>query len=333
MKVEAKYYLFKNGSVQCLLCPHNCKLMEGHIGLCKTRKAINEKLYSLSYGNPIAIHVDPVEKKPLYHFFSGTNTFSFGTAGCLLHCENCQNHTISQVYPNELTMNTYSPQVMVAECIKHHCNSISYTYNDPFAFFEYMFDTAKCAKEQGLKNIIVSSAFVNQAPLRALLPYIDAANIDLKCFSNSLYTSLCKGRLDVVLDNLKIIKDSGVWLEITNLVIPGYTDDMEMIAMMAGWLVSNGFDRVPIHFSKFYPNYLLDDVKSTPVATIEKAIVIAKAAGLKYVYSGNVSLANNTSCPTCNNPLVKREGYDVTVNIGFKGRCPKCNSIVDGVFE
>ena len=245
MRVEAKYYSLFDDKVYCHLCPNSCRLTEGQNGPCRTRKVIDGKLYTLAYGNPCSIHIDPIEKKPLYHFYPGTNTFSFGVAGCVLHCMNCQNHTISQDFPTELPLFLYTPEFIVSECQNKGCQSISYTYTEPFAFFEFTLDVAKKAKDAGLKNILVSSAYVNEEPLKELLPYIDAVNIDLKCFSNSLYKKLCKGSLDPILRNLKIIRDSNAWLEITNLLIPDWTDDMYMIELMCRWLYSNGFEHVP----------------------------------------------------------------------------------------
>ena len=330
--VEAKYYSKKGDGVICSLCPNQCRLSEGQTGACRSRKVINGILYSMAYANPCAIHIDPIEKKPLHHFFPGSQTFSLGVAGCLLHCKNCQNYTISQAFPEEVQSGVYSPEAIVDKCIAGGCDSISYTYTEPFAFFEYTLETAKLAKSRGLKNIVVSSGFVNEQPLRELLPYIDAANIDLKCFSSQVYKTLCRGDLDVVLRSIKILNESSVWLELTNLVIPGYTDDAEMIGRMCDWLMKNGFERVPIHFSKFYPEYLLGNVEETPLDVIQKAVLAAKAAGLKYVYGGNVALFNDTLCPQCNTPLIKRERYSIHVVSAFTGQCPQCGCRIEGRF-
>lgn len=333
MRVEAKYYSKKGATVVCGLCPNHCRLSEGQTGPCRTRKMIDGILYSMSYANPCAIHIDPIEKKPLHHFFPGSKTFSLGVAGCLLHCKNCQNYSISQAFPEELQSRFFSPEDIVAECIARQCDSISYTYTEPFAFFEYTLETAKLAKSKGLKNIIVSSGFVNEEPLRELIPYLDAANIDLKCFSHSVYKNLCKGDLDVVLRNIKILNNSNVWLELTNLIIPGYTDDFEMIEQMCGWLMSNGLERVPIHFSKFFPIYQLNHIEETPLEIIENAVMAAKKAGLKYVYCGNIASPSDTLCPKCNTTLIKRIGYTVQVIASFTGQCPKCNCHIDGRFS
>lgn len=332
MGVEAKYYSKEGAVVVCGLCPNRCRLSEGQTGPCHTRKVIDGILYSMSYANPCAIHIDPIEKKPLYHFFPGSDTFSLGVAGCLLHCKNCQNYSVSQASPEEMQLYSCSPEDIVADCIARQCDSISYTYTEPFAFYEYMLEITKLAKSKGLKNIIVSSGFVNEDPLHELIPYLDAANIDLKCFSHTVYKTLCKGDLDVVLWNIKILNKSHVWLELTNLIIPGYTDDMEMIKQMCGWLMSNGLERVPIHFSRFFPQYQLSQVDETPLETIEEAMMAAKNAGLKYVYSGNVASPSDTFCPQCHTALVRRIGYNVQVMASFVGRCPKCNYPIDGCF-
>jgi pyruvate formate lyase activating enzyme len=333
MRVEAKYYSAIDGTIHCQLCPNNCHLTEAMTGPCRTRKVIDGRLYTQSFGNPCSIHTDPIEKKPLYHFHPGSNTFSIGVAGCLLHCKNCQNHTISQTFPNDMPLFSYTPDIMINECIKRGCHSISYTYTEPFAFFEYTLEIAKLAKKSGLKNILVSSAYVNEEPLKELLPFIDAANIDLKCFSDSVYKKLCKGSLEPILRNLKIIREAGLWLEITNLLIPGWTDDMDMIELMCGWLATNGFEKVPLHFSRFYPMFEMENVPSTPIATMENAANIAKQAGLLYVYCDNIEKPNNTYCPNCQNLLIQRLGFDISVNIAFKSRCPKCDYLIDGVFE
>ena len=265
MRREALYQSrIDDKTVQCNLCPRQCKLTDGQVGSCRTRKVFGDKLFTISYGNPCSIHVDPIEKKPLYHFYPGSNTFSLGVAGCILHCKNCQNYTISQTSPNEIPGFPFPAEVIVKECIGTKCDSISYTYTEPFSFYEYMLDIAKIAKQKDIKNILVSSGYVNEQPLRDILPLFDAANIDLKCFSNDIYRNLCNGTLEPVLRNLKIIKESGVWLEITNLVIPDWTDDLEMIEIMCGWLVANGFENTPLHFTRFAPMFYLKDRIPTP---------------------------------------------------------------------
>lgn len=332
MRVEAKYYTQDGDAVICGLCPNRCRLTELKIGACHVRQMEGGKLYALSYANPCALNIDPIEKKPLYHFYPGSKTYSVGVGGCLLHCKNCQNYSISQVSPDAVQIGRYMPEDLVEACIASGCDSISYTYSEPFAFFEYMLDTAKLAKEKGLKNILVSSGFVNEEPLRDLIPYLDAANIDLKSFNPVVYKELCKGDFEVILCNLKILHENQVWLEITNLIIPGYSDDELMIREMCVWLIENGFEDTPLHFSRFFPMYKLDETQPTPIEVIERAVEIAHNVGMKYIYPGNTSLSADTHCPDCNLTLIKRFGYRTEVSEGFDGACPHCQTIIPGRF-
>lgn len=328
---KAMYYeKLDNNKVICKLCPHECILKPGVSGLCNARKNENGDLISMSYGKIVAVHVDPVEKKPLYHFYPGSHTFSIGTAGCNLHCKNCQNSSISQVSPMDIDFTEASPEQIVYTAIKNNCNSISYTYSEPTVFYEFMLKTAKLAHEKGLKNIIVSNGFINQEPLLELIPFIDAANIDLKCFSDSIYRDITTASLQPILNTLKTLKEQGVWLEITNLVIPNHTDNLKMIEEMCKWLSDNGFEDVPLHFSRFHPSYKMQDVPSTPLTTLEQAYSIAKKHGIKYVYLGNVnSEKRNTICPYCNAIVVERNGFEAQTE-GFTGTCPECGKIING---
>lgn len=332
-KKKTKYYQKLNDKkVECTLCPHQCGLAPGQTGLCHARKNINGELESLTYGKPVAIHIDPVEKKPLYHFLPGSTTLSFGTAGCNMHCKNCQNSDISQANPDDIDFIATTPEQIVATALKNNCRSISYTYTEPTVFYEFMLETAKLAHEKGIKNIMVSNGYINPEPLKELIPYLDAANIDLKCFDDSLYRKITTARLEPVLGTLELLKENNVWLEITNLVIPGWTDDMKMISEMCEWLVANGFEDVPLHFSRFFPSYKMQDVEPTPVETVEKAAEIARAKGIKYVYLGNVKSGEcNTVCPVCGELLIKRHGYQTTNN-GFGGKCPECGFYVNGIW-
>jgi len=322
----------ENNKVICELCPHNCELSKGQIGLCNARKNENGELISLSYGKPVAIHIDPVEKKPLYHFQPGTQTLSIGTAGCNLHCKNCQNSNISQTSPDELKYTEATPEQIVYAAIENKCNSISYTYTEPTVFYEYMLETAILAHSKGLKNIIVSNGFINEEPLLELVPYIDAANIDLKCFNDSIYKKMTTGSLEPVLTTLKILKENNVWLEITNLVIPKWTDNLDMIGDMCDWLISNGFEDVPLHFSRFHPSYKMQDIPPTPSETLEKAYEIAISKGIKYVYIGNLRTEkNDTYCPYCGEKIIDRNGFSSDLN-DFEGKCPNCDKEINGIW-
>ncbi len=334
--VEAKYYeVLDDNKVRCTLCPHYCIIRDGRLGICKTRQNIKGKLYTIAFGNPCAVHVDPIEKKPLQHFLPGTLAFSISTAGCNLNCKNCQNWEISQVSPLEIPSYYLPPEEVVKKAIETNSKSIAYTYTDPVAFYEYTLETAKLARKAGIKNVFISAGFINEEPLRELAPFLDAANIDLKSFDDNIYKKLNAGRLQPVLNTLKILKEHDVWIEITNLLIPGWTDDLKMIEKMCNWLVENGFDKYPLHFSRFTPMYKLSDIQPTPVKTLEKARKIALKAGMKYVFIGNVwgHEAEHTYCPKCGKPVIKRVGFNVTeINLA-DGKCKFCGEPIDGIWK
>jgi pyruvate formate lyase activating enzyme len=321
--------------IMCRICPNECVLKEGELSKCNNRKVHNSKLYTMAYGNPCSVNIDPVEKKPLYHFRPSTRAFSIATAGCNLVCLNCQNWTISQTSPDKTRNVDLSPARVVEECIKNHCESIAYTYSEPVTFYEYAFETATLARKAGIKNIIKSNGYINPEPLKNLCSVIDAANIDLKAFNESTYLKLSGGKLQPVLDSLKVYRDNGVWLEITNLIIPSWTDNLEEIGKMCKWLSDNGFSNTPLHFSRFYPLHKLEQLPPTPVELLNKAYTIATSEGLKYVYTGNVpgNELSTTKCPKCNNTVVTRQGFRVTSNTLKDGKCSKCGSKVDGVWS
>ncbi len=286
---EAKYYRRLSGKeVECLLCPHHCRIADGRTGRCRSRRNREGTLYSEVYANPCALAVDPVEKKPLYHFHPGTKCFSIACTGCNFRCLNCQNHTISQVRPDEVAYMHLPPEEVVALCVKHHCPGIAYTYTEPLTYLEYVTDTARLAHEQGLWNILVSAGYVCSQPLQDLLPVLDAANIDLKAFDDRVYREVCGGQLAVVLDTLAAMRDAGVWLEITNLLIPGVNDGADVIRCMCQWLAANGFAKAPLHFSRFFPQYRMRHLQPTPLHTLRMARQIALDAGIERVYLGNV---------------------------------------------
>ena len=275
-------------NVQCELCPRQCLIRPGQSGDCRIRVTLDGKLTAVTYGFPCSLHVDPVEKKPLYHFLPGSMSFSLATVGCTLHCLNCQNFEISQAKPSEVESLEASPEDLVGACLASHCPSIAYTYTEPLTYFEYIFDTARLAREKGLYNILVSAGYVNQKPLSELAPLLDAANIDLKSFSDNIYRRVSGGTLQPVLDTLLLLKDAGVHLEITNLLIPTVNDDMSMIRDMCKWLSSNGFADCPLHFSRFFPRFKMNNLPPTPLETLEKAQKIALEEGIKSIYLGNI---------------------------------------------
>lgn len=321
--------------IMCRICPNECVLKEGELSKCNNRKVHNSKLYTLAFGNPCSVNIDPVEKKPLYHFLPGSRAFSIATAGCNLVCLNCQNWTISQTSPDKTRNYDMSPSEVVGECIKNNCESIAYTYSEPVTFYEYAFETATQAKKAGIKNIIKSNGYINPEPLKNLCTVMDAANIDLKAFNESTYLKLSGGKLQPVLDTLRIYRDNGVWLEITNLVVPSWTDNLDEIGKMCKWLSDNGFKNTPLHFSRFYPLHKLEQLPPTPLETLNKAYTIASGEGLNYVYTGNVpgNERANTSCPSCKSTVVTRQGFRVTYTSIKDGKCSKCGSMVDGVWS
>jgi pyruvate formate lyase activating enzyme len=334
-KKVASYQEETPRGIMCRICPNECVLKEGELSKCNNRKVHNSKLYTMAFGNPCSVNIDPVEKKPVYHFLPGSRAYSIATAGCNLVCLNCQNWTISQTSPDKTRNFDLKPEKVVEECIKNNCSSIAYTYSEPVTAYEYVFETATLARKSGIKNIIKSNGYINSEPLKKLCSVIDAANIDLKAFNESTYLKLSGGKLQPVLDSLKVYKDMGVWLEITNLVIPDWTDNLDEITRMCTWLSDNGFKNTPIHFSRFYPMHKLEQLPPTPVEILSNAYKIATDAGLKYVYTGNVpgNEISNTKCPSCNSTLVVRQGYRVASNTLADGKCSKCGHKIDGVWN
>lgn len=287
--MECRYYKqLDNGQVECTLCPHHCRIAEGKTGVCRSRKNQGGVLVSEVYGKPCSLAIDPIEKKPLYHFHPGTTCLSLACTGCNFRCLNCQNHDISQVSPEDVNHYELSPEDVVALCLKHQCPGIAYTYTEPLTYLEYIIDCARLAHEAGLWNILVTAGYVCQEPLADLLPYLDAANVDLKSFSDDIYNRVSGGHLQPVLDTILAMKQAGVWVEITNLVIPGINDDMDMIRQMCRWLADNDLANAPLHFSRFFPRYKMQDVPPTPIATLKAAKQIAEEEGIKHVYLGNV---------------------------------------------
>lgn len=332
---EAIFYANTPRGVKCGICPNECTLKPGETSTCHNRVSHNDKLYSIAYGNPCAVHIDPIEKKPLLHFLPSSRAFSIATAGCNFACLNCQNWDISQTSPKETKNYDLMPNRVVDECIKSGCTTIAYTYSEPISFYEYVFDTAKLARAKGIKNVFISNGYINDEPLKALAPYLDAANINLKSFSDAIYLKLNAGKLQPVLNTLKTLKENKVWLEITNLVVPSWTDDLDMIKKMCDWIVANGFDENPLHFSRFYPMYKLTQLPQTPINTLLKAKEIAVSAGCKYVYIGNVPMdgTEDTICPNCKKVVVERRGFAILSNQIEKGKCKFCGAAINGVWS
>ncbi len=335
-KKEAMFYeKIDETTIQCHLCPRNCTLPNKVRGFCRAREPENGKHYSLVYSNPTAVHVDPIEKKPLFHFLPATQAFSVATAGCNFRCKFCQNWEISQFSPEETVNYFLPPKKLVEAAISYNCTTIAYTYTEPSIFYEYMLDTAKIAYKKGVKNIYHSNGSLNPEPLKLLTKYLDGANVDLKGFDKKFYKKICAGYLDTVLETLKILKENNVHLEITNLIIPTLNDNSKIIKEMCKWIKINLGDDIPIHFSRFYPHYKLKNLPPTPVKTLEDARKTALDVGLKFVYIGNVPghKAENTYCPKCKKVLIRRIGYRILENNIVNGRCKFCKEKIPGVWQ
>jgi pyruvate formate lyase activating enzyme len=329
MKEAMFYEKLDRMKVQCHLCPNNCIILHGQRGRCRVRENQAGKLYSLVYGMPCTAAVDPIEKKPLFHFLPGTRTYSIATPGCNLHCKFCQNWQISQRGPDEVPCFKMDPEEVVANALKNKCKSISYTYVEPAIFYEYVLDTAKLARKAGLKNIMVTNGYINQKPLKQLYKYIDAANVDLKGFTEEFYRDVCAGHLKPVLDAIKTMHKMGVWVELTTLIIP-------TMKKQCGWIKKELGPRVPLHISRFFPYYKMAHLSPTPPETLSSAYKTAKESGLKYIYVGNIQLegTEDTLCPKCGKKIISRSSYfSVSSNKAKDGRCGYCKAKVDGVFK
>ncbi|MBU2634394.1 MAG: AmmeMemoRadiSam system radical SAM enzyme [Nanoarchaeota archaeon] len=330
---EAMYYKkLTANKVKCLLCPHFCLLSENKKGLCRVRKNNKGKLYSLIYNKPCSVNIDPIEKKPLYHFHPASKTLSIGTNGCNLLCLNCQNYEISKEF-KEIKIKEVKPEEIIEIAKKNNCKSISYTYTEPTIFYEYMLDIARLAKKSKIKSVIVSNGYINEDPLKELIPYLDAVNIDLKAFNENFYTKNCNAQLEPVLNTLKLLKKSNIWIEITNLIIPRLSDNQKEIEKMCQWIRKN-LGNIPIHFSRFYPYYKLDYIQETPLITLRKASNTAKKY-LDYVYIGNIltDKEENTYCPKCQSLIIERHGFEILKNNLKSGKCSNCKKVIPGIWD
>jgi pyruvate formate lyase activating enzyme len=327
----------EEATVQCHLCNHNCTIKDGRRGLCQVRENRGGILYSLVYGRLISESIDPIEKKPIFHLLPGSKSYSIATVGCNFRCRHCQNYGISQ-YPslhnNEIAGTPRRPEEIVASARQQGCASISYTYVEPTIFCEFALDTARLAAEQGIKNIFVSNGYTGREATRQLAPLLDANNIDLKAFSDKFYREVCGARLQPVLDTIRLMKELGVWVEVTTLIIPGWNDSDPELQAIADFIKSVDAD-IPWHVSRFYPTYKMLDRPATPAATINKARQIGLAAGLKHVYSGNLPdlEGESTYCPNCGATLITRTGFRAEI-VGLLGnRCQNCRTTLAGVFN
>lgn len=328
------------GRILCEACSQRCKLEEGEYGLCGIRKVENGALQLLTYGRVAALNADPVEKKPLFHFLPGSSILSLGTVGCNFSCTFCQNAGISQ-YPkehgHEIVGESIAPETVVALAQQHGCDAIAYTYNEPVVFFEYTYDIAKLAHEQGLKNVYVTSGYETHKAVDTIAPYLDAMNIDIKSFNDAFYKEICGARLKPVLDAVKYAHSKGIWIELTTLLIPGKNDSDEEIAAIAAFIADLDV-KIPWHLSAFYPTYKMTDAPPTPPETLRRAYNIGKAAGLHYVYVGNLddSAHESTYCPHCHKMVIERRGHigsQIQNHLDWYGNCPHCHTHIAGIWN
>ncbi len=326
------YTKLNNKVVMCGICPNRCLLSPGDRSVCRSKVNMDGILYSLTYGNPCSVNVDPIEKKPLYHFRPQSNAFSIATAGCNFRCLNCQNWEISQAKPNEVRHYELFPAEVVKAAQQSKCLSIAYTYSEAVTFFEYMIDTARLARKNRVFNLWISNGFINREPLLALCKVLDAANVNLKSYSDAIYRKLNGGRLQPVLDTFKTLREQGVHFEMTNLVVPGYVDDGEMVKKMCGWILENLGPDYPLHFLRFFPKYKLDRLPSTPLSTLIRFRKLAMSEGIHYVYVGNAAYpeGNNTYCHHCKKLLIERAGYFIPTYNLDKNRCKFCKTVIPG---
>lgn len=334
IKEAMLYKKAQDFKVECFLCAHNCKIANKKFGLCGVRQNKDGKLYTHVYGEVIASHTDPIEKKPLYHFLPGSAAYSIATIGCNFKCGFCQNWQISQLKAGGNTNGGYElkPEDVVREAKKFKAKSISYTYTEPTVFFEYAYDTARLAKEQNIYNSFVTNGFMTQEALKTILPFLDAANVDLKFFNDDSYKKICQGRLQPVLDSIKFMKDSGIWVEITTLIVPGLNDSEDELRKITEFIASVSKD-IPWHISRFHPDYKYTDFSATDITTMHKAKRIAEDSGLRYVYLGNIDEDSDTVCYSCGAMLVKRSGYFIQKNQLKDGKCARCGAEIEGKWQ
>ncbi|MEM4397939.1 MAG: AmmeMemoRadiSam system radical SAM enzyme [Candidatus Woesearchaeota archaeon] len=334
---EAMFYEKKpNNLVKCHLCPHNCVIPENKQGICGVRKNINGKLYSLVYGKAIAWHLDPIEKKPLFHFYPGNFIYSFATAGCNFSCKFCQNWDISQISKGkdaQIIGYEKNPEQIIKEAISMNAKSIAMTYNEPSIFYEYAYDVCVLAKKNNLKTVFVSNGYINKEPIDKIQPYLDAINIDLKSFSDEFYKKICGAKLQPVLDSIKYYHEKNIWVEITTLIIPEENDTDEELTKIAEFIASVD-KNIPWHISRFHPDYLMTEKSFTSSTTLERAYKIGKKAGLKYIYIGNIpgNTYENTYCPKCKKLLIKRYGFQILENKIKNNKCFYCDEKISGYF-
>jgi len=332
----AKYYTkLEHGIIECSLCPRKCQVSDLERGYCGVRENIVGEYYTLVYNRVCSANVDPIEKKPFFHFLPGTQAFSIATAGCNMNCKFCQNWSISQFRPEDVKHHDMTTRDVALIAADNDCRSIAYTYSEPTIFYEYMYDCAQEAKTKGLRSTVVSAGYIEKQPLLDLIPFVDAIKIDLKAFTESYYKDVVNGELKPVLDTLVTIKKQGMWLEIVYLMLPELNDSERELVELCKWITANLGRDVPIHFTRFHPSYLMQNLPITPLDSLERAYTIARAEGIHYPYIGNVygHNAENTFCHSCGELLVGRKGFQITTNKIKRGKCPSCETEIPGVWD
>lgn len=337
MKEAMLYHSLKDGKVQCILCNHRCVIPSSKRGICGVRENREGKLYTLVYGRAISLNVDPIEKKPLFHLFPGSTSFSIATVGCNFRCLQCQNHEISQM-PRDgegrIEGSDISPSKIISLTKQYQCRSISYTYTEPTIYFEYAYEIARQAHREGIKNVFVTNGYMTEDALKTIQPYLDAANVDLKSIREKFYKEVCGATLTPILENLKRMKEMGIWIEITTLVIPTLNDSNEEFEEIAQFIVSLG-PEVPWHLSAFYPTYKMLTPPRTSPSLLHRAREIGIKTGLRYVYCGNIpgEEGEDTFCPSCGHKVIERVGFRVTRNDVANGKCRRCHGSIEGVWN
>jgi pyruvate formate lyase activating enzyme len=333
LKEAMLYKKEEDDKVSCFLCNHHCLIPDGKFGICNVRENRGGILYTHAYGELIAQNIDPIEKKPLYHFLPGSKSFSIAAIGCNFQCGFCQNWQISQVKEAKamgLRSQEVEPEEVVKQAKRSGSKSISYTYSEPTIFFEYAYEISQLAKKDGLSNVFVTNGYMTEEMIHTIHPYLDAANVDLKSFRDDFYRKICKGRLAPVLKSIELMKKLNIWIEVTTLVVPGQNDSEEELKKIANFLAQLDTS-IPWHISRFYPQYEMEDLEGTPLEILNQAYRIGKDAGLRYVYLGNVGEGNHTYCYQCHRLLIERSGFSIGAYQVKEGRCPDCNSPIDGV--
>jgi pyruvate formate lyase activating enzyme len=336
IKEAMLYSPLEEGKVQCSLCNHRCTISPSKRGICGVRENREGKLYTLVFGRAISLNVDPIEKKPIFHLFPGSSSFSMAAVGCNFRCLQCQNHEISQMPVEEgrIEGSRVPPSKIVSLAKEYRCRSISYTYTEPTIYFEYAYEAAALASKEDIKNIFVTNGYMTEEALRMIQPYLDAANVDLKSINEKFYKEVCGARLKPVLENLRLMRQMGIWVEITTLVIPTLNDSDREFEEIAQFILSLG-PEVPWHISAFYPTYKMLNLPRTPASSLHRAREIGMKAGLRYIYCGNIpgEEGEDTFCPHCHKRVIERVGFRVLQNGVIKGECRYCHTKIDGVWD